>query len=112
MCARLLIDRRTVHIIDGFPIETCVTTHVSRSTCFKGEAQFGYCAAEKKHFYGFQGHLLVDNRGIPVRLQLTPANVDERDAAYELLEGISGVLIGVIYDRRSSRTVKIKALNW
>ena len=32
--------------------------------------------------------------GIPVSLSLTPANVDERDAAYDLTEKIAGLLLG------------------
>ena len=91
---KLGADRADLHIVDGFPIEVCVRTRVRSSKLFKGEAWFGYCASKKKHFYGFQGHLLIDARGIPVALQLTPANSDERDAAYDFLDKISGMLIG------------------
>lgn len=91
---KLGADHADLHIVDGFPIEVCVRTRVANSKAFKGEAWFGYCASKKKKFYGFQGHLLIDARGIPVALQLTPANVDERDAAYDFLEKISGMLIG------------------
>lgn len=91
---KLEADHSDLHIIDGFPIEACVRTRVARSKAFKGEAWFGYCASKKKHFYGFQGHLLIDARGIPVALQLTAANIDERDAAYDFLGNISGMLLG------------------
>ncbi|GAA4649765.1 IS982 family transposase [Kistimonas scapharcae] len=87
-------DCSDLHIIDGFPIEACVRTRAARSKAFKGEAGFGYCASKKKPFYGFQGHLLIDARGIPVSLQLTAANVDERDVAYDFLEKLSGMLLG------------------
>ena len=32
--------------------------------------------------------------GIPVSLSRTPANVNERDAAYDLIEKIAGLLLG------------------
>ena len=91
---KLGANRSDLHIIDGFPIEACVRTRVASSKAFKGDAWFGYCASKKKHYYGFQGHLLIDARGIPVALQLTPANADKRDSAYELLGKISGMLLG------------------
>ncbi|MCL1080152.1 hypothetical protein D5R81_17875 [Parashewanella spongiae] len=45
-------------------------------------------------YYGFHGNLLVDERGIPVEFTLTAANIDERDAAYEIINNIKGLLIG------------------
>ena len=91
---KLHADRSDLHIIDGFPVEVCCRTRVAQSSAFKGEAWFGYCAAKKKHFYGFQGHLVIDARGVPVAFQLTPPNVDERDAAYDFLDNITGMLLG------------------
>ncbi len=87
-------DCSSLHIIDGFPIEVCVRTQATRSRCFKGEAWFGHCALKKRDFFGFQGHLVVDMRGIPSGFQLTAANVDERDAAYDFLDDIAGLLLG------------------
>ena len=87
-------DSSELHIIDGFPIDVCVRTRAPRSRCFKGEAWYGHCASKKKDFYGFQGHLVVDQRGIPSALQLTAANVDERDAAYDFFDEFIGLLLG------------------
>ena len=44
-------DTSGIYLIDGFPVDVCVTTRVKRSRLFKGEAAFGYCASKKKHFY-------------------------------------------------------------
>jgi hypothetical protein len=87
-------DTSGIYLIDGFPVDVCVTTRVKRSRLFKGEAAFGYCASKKKHFYGFQANLLTDARGIPLKISLTAANIDERDTAYELIDSIEGLLIG------------------
>lgn len=87
-------DNADIHLIDGFPIDVVVRTRAPQSRIFKAEAGYGYCASKDKKFYGFQGHLLVEARGIPVGFTLTAANVDERDAAYDMLGTISGLLLG------------------
>ena len=51
-------------------MDVCVTTRAKNSTVYKGEAAYGYCAAKKKSFYGFQGHLMIDARGIPVAMTI------------------------------------------
>ena len=87
-------DMDDVHLIDGFPIEVCARCRASRRRIFNDEVAYGYCASKKKPFFGFQGHLLISMTGIPVSVSLTPANVDERDAAYDLIEVIAGLLLG------------------
>ena len=87
-------DQDDVHLIDGFLIEVCARVRAKRRKIFNDEVAYGYCASKKKSFFGFQGHLLVSMTGIPVSLSLTPANVDERDAAYDLIETIAGLLLG------------------
>ena len=87
-------DQDDVHLIDGFPIEVCARVRAPRCKIFNGEVAYGYCASKKKPFFGFQGHLLISMTGIPVSLSLTPANIDERDAAYDLIEAIAGLLLG------------------
>ena len=83
-----------VHLVDGFPIEVCGFARASRCRSFNDEVAYGYCASKKKAFFGFQGHLLISMTGIPVSVSLTPANVDERDAVYDLIGDIEGLLLG------------------
>ena len=88
-------DTSNVHLIDGFPIEVCKLTRVKRSKIFKGEAAFGHCASKDIKYYGFCGNLLTDERGIPVDLTVTAANIDERDSVFDVLgRMIKGLLIG------------------
>ena len=94
LCYSLRAITCDVHLINGFPIELCKLTRASRCKSFKGDASYGYCASKDMHYFGFHGHLLVDERGIPVELTLTSANVDERDAAYEIINNIKELLIG------------------
>jgi hypothetical protein len=83
-----------VHLMDGLPIPLCCFTYACRCRSFRGEADYGYCAAKKEHFYGFRGHLNISAAGVITGFTLTPANVDERTAVWDVLPGISGLLLG------------------
>lgn len=60
---------------------------------FRGVASYGYCASKNENYFGFEGHLLLDMRGIVAGFSLTPAHESERETAWELLEGIHGGLL-------------------
>lgn len=82
------------HILDGFPIAICKLARAPSSRVLRAEAAYGYCAAKREYYYGLKGHLLIDLRGVAVGMTLTAANVDERDAAYDLLQAIEGIVLG------------------
>ena len=84
-------DTANIRLVDGFPMDVCVTTRTKNSTVYKGYG-YGYCAAKKKSFHGFQGHLMTDARGVPVAMTITAAN-DERISIYDLLHNVDGLLI-------------------
>ena len=67
-------DNADIRLIDGFPIDVVVRTRAPRSKVFKGEADYGFCASKKKHFYGFQGHLLVEALRMDIK-RLIPAPI-------------------------------------
>jgi hypothetical protein len=71
-------------LFDGFPIPTCNPKRVRRKNPFYGEASFGYCAAKDKKYFGFKGHLLVNQEGLLVDFEMTPANGDEQEALLDL----------------------------
>jgi IS5 family transposase len=83
-----------IHIVDGFPIPICHFSRAFFSKLFSGSAAYGYCAAKDEKFYGFRGHLLISFDGVITSFTVTAANVDERDALWELLPGIEGLVIG------------------
>ncbi len=41
-----------------------------------------------------KAHLLIDLRGVAVGVTITPANVDERDAAHDVLPALEGLVLG------------------
>lgn len=82
------------HIIDGFPIAVCKLARAARSQVLKAEADYGYCAAKREYYYGLKAHLLIDWRGVAVGITVTAANIDEREAAYDVLRAIEGLVLG------------------
>jgi hypothetical protein len=83
-----------IHIVDGFPIPVCVITRARRSKLFKGQAEYGHCASKGQSYFGFHGLISINFNGIIDGFTLTPANVDERDALWDIAQHIKGLLIG------------------
>jgi len=83
-----------IHMVDGFPIPVCKITRSGRSHNFKGEANYGYCAAKDEKYYGFKGHLIVNFEGIVTNYTLAAANIDERNVVEEITQNFEGLLIG------------------
>ncbi|MDC9605456.1 IS982 family transposase [Xenorhabdus griffiniae] len=85
---------RPVHIIDGFPLPICRFKRAKGSAHFKGQADYGYCSAKNETDYGFKGHLMIDETGVVTGFTLTPANVSEREATWDVVDSIQGYLFG------------------
>jgi len=83
-----------VHLVDGIPIPLCCFNRAPRCRSFKGEAAYGYCAAKKQTYYGFHGHLLISATGVITGFTLTPENGSEREALWDVVTSIHGLLIG------------------
>ena len=83
-----------IHMIDGFPMPICLFARAKRCKLFRESAAFGYCASKKQIYRGFHGHLVMSSTGIITALTVTAANEDEREALFEVIEQIHGLLIG------------------
>lgn len=83
-----------IHLVDGLPIPVCHFKRAFFSKVFRGEAACGYCAAKDEHYYGFHGHLLISLSGVITGFTVTTANADEREAPWEILPGVHGLVIG------------------
>ena len=84
----------SLHLVDGFPVPVCVITRARRCVRFSAVAEYGHCAAKDTTYYGLHGHLVVGASGVITRLTLATANIDERQALWELTELLCGRLIG------------------
>lgn len=67
-----------IYIADSFPIPTHIKSRAYFSKNFKGQANYGYCAAKELHYYGFKGMFIINSEGVVVDLDVAPANTDDR----------------------------------
>jgi hypothetical protein len=82
-----------VHVIDGFPMVLANINRASRTRSFRGEAARGYCAAKKYHYFGFRGHLVISFDGVIAACTVAAANIDERQAAWDVIDDLAGHLL-------------------
>jgi len=94
LAAQLGAFTDAVHLVDGIPIPLCGLSRAPRCRSFRGEAAYGYCAAKKQTYYGFHGHLIITATGVITGFSLTPANGSEREALWDIVSTIQGLLIG------------------
>ena len=83
-----------LHIVDAFPIKACGFKRSARSQVFKGDATYGYCAAKKEIYYGFQGQLVITPSGVVTSCSVTPANVSETRGIWDVVPGVQGMILG------------------
>jgi hypothetical protein len=74
----------SLYILDTAPVPVVGYKRSKKHSAFYN-AEYGYCASKKLHYWGYKLVLLVTADGIPVAFELVPANTDERDAAEEIL---------------------------
>jgi hypothetical protein len=94
LAAQLGAFNDSVHLVDGLPIPLCGFSRAPSCRSFKGIAAYGYCAAKQQTYYGFHGHLLISATGVITGFSLTPANGNEREALWDMVQTIQGLLIG------------------
>jgi IS5 family transposase len=83
----------SLHLADGFPMPALHIKRAYFSSIFQGEAAYGFCASKGEHYYGFKGNLLINSEGIIAEITVTPANIDERDSLWDIIDGVNGILI-------------------
>lgn len=71
-------------IIDSFPITVNKFGRAHFGKRLRDISSYGYCASKKEKYYGMKAHVIVDLNGNPIDYLLTKANVDDREATYEL----------------------------
>jgi hypothetical protein len=78
----------TCGLLDSTPVPCGASRETARRSELAGSAGYGYCASHSRYFWGFRLYLLCAPDGMPIRFELFPANLGERDAARQMLEGI------------------------
>lgn len=81
-----------IAFVDSTPIAVCGNKRIKRNRVFQG------CAARGKStmgwFYGFKLHLVINECGELLGVQLTPGNVDDRKPVPTITESLTGKLYG------------------
>lgn len=86
-------QNKSVRIIDSIPIPVCKFGRAYFHKSFKVDAAYGYCASKKETYYGFKLHVLTTVDGYVTDFVLTPANIDDREAVWELIETYKNITI-------------------
>lgn len=81
-----------ISYIDSTSLAVCHFKRISRHKVFEGIAELG--KTTKGWFHGFKLHLIINEKGHPLSLKLTPGNTDDRAPVPSLTEGLKGFLFG------------------
>jgi hypothetical protein len=73
-------------LIDSTPLECARSREAVQRSALGEAADYGYCAAHSRYFWGFRLHLLAAPDGTPRALELASPKVDERIVGVALLE--------------------------
>jgi hypothetical protein len=96
LCAYLryacLGDCTGISFIDSTSIDVCLNQRIAAHKVFAGLAERGKTSTG--WFYGFKLHLVINDRGELLNVQLTPGNVDDRKPVPELAKKLFGKLFG------------------
>lgn len=82
-----------IRIIDSMPIPVCKFARAYFSKLFKDISSYGYCASKKETYFGLKLHALVTTDGFITDFFLTPADIDDRLAVFELTENKPSIKI-------------------
>jgi len=97
--AERIIPNETYHLIDSMPLEVCKYSRARRSrVCTESidsSPDYGYCAAQNMHYYGYKIHAVCTQQGVFKCLNLSKASVHDIHYLDEVSEQLSDcVLIG------------------
>jgi len=74
-----------VWVIDSTPVECARARDTVRGSELAGWAEYGYCAAHSRYFWGLRLHLIATLHGLPIGFALTGAKADERQVLLDIL---------------------------
>ncbi|HSM81253.1 MAG TPA: IS982 family transposase [Nodosilinea sp.] len=77
-----------ISFIDSSSLKVCHNRRIRRHKVFRGLAARGKISVD--WFFGFKLHLVVNDQGELLNIQITPGNTDDRKPACDLLQGLYG----------------------
>lgn len=85
-------DCTGVSFIDSTSLDVCLNQRIASHKVFAGLAERGKTSTG--WFYGFKLHLIINDRGELLNVQLTPGNVDDRKPVPKLVRKLFGKIFG------------------
>ena len=81
-----------ISFIDATSIKVCHNRRIPRHRVFKEVAARGKTSVD--WFFGFKLHLVVNDKGELLNLQITPGNTDDRKPVVDLVSSLFGKIFG------------------
>ena len=81
-------------VLDTTPLPICnITRSFKKQSLFKGIASVGYCAAKRLKYFGFKLVLLINQKGIPVKFGLVPANTADVKTTQSIIDNDKNITV-------------------
>jgi len=77
-----------LRLLDSTPVACGQSRETVKRSELAGYAAYGCCASHSRRFWGFRLYLLCASDGMPIRFELAPANLGEREVTIQMLEGL------------------------
>lgn len=93
LASELGVFTDSLHMSDGLPMPICHFKRANRSRLYNDVPAYGYCASKGETYYGFKGNVVINSEGVLTAITITPANIDERESLWDMVNNFDGLLI-------------------
>lgn len=81
-----------VWLVDSTPVGCGCSRETAKRSDLAGCAQYGYCAAHSRYFWGLRLHLVCTLGGLPILFAVTGSKADERETLRDMLDAAPDVM--------------------
>jgi len=97
--ASIVVPVENYHVIDSMPLEVCKYSRSSRTKICQENTEtspsFGYCAAQKMHYFGYKIHAVCTVQGVIKTFDISKASVHDINYLHDVKHQLNNcVLIG------------------